>query len=68
MDEIAKDELSSQLYRQRKDQVRYRQGRGDTYEEDDEDDLLDFEPVAPGLPPPSSEKSKWWLNDGKKCT
>lgn len=66
VDEITKDDLSAQIYRQRKDQLRYRTGTGDVYEEDNEDDLLDFEPLAPGLPPPSSEQSKWWLNDGKK--
>ena len=29
-----------------------------------DDDLLDNEPVAPGLPTASSDRQKWWLNQG----
>lgn len=33
--------------------------------EEDKDDLLNFDTVAPGLPPASSDYSKWWIANGQ---
>lgn len=46
VDEVAKDELSSQLYRDRKNQLRY--GHSTAGRDEDDEDLLDFEPLRPG--------------------
>ena len=33
-------------------------------DDDDDDDLLGYESVEPGLPPASSDRRKWWLDNG----
>lgn len=31
----------------------------------DDGDLLGYEPISPELPPASSDRRKWWLDNGK---
>lgn len=31
----------------------------------DDDDLIGYESIAPELPPASSDRRKWWLDNGK---
>ena len=31
----------------------------------DDEDLIGFKPIVPGLPPASSDRHKWWLDSGK---
>ena len=33
--------------------------------ENDDDDLIGYESIAPGLPPASSDRRKWWLENSK---
>jgi hypothetical protein len=33
-------------------------------DETDDEDLLGYESVEPGLPPASSDRRKWWLDNG----
>jgi hypothetical protein len=65
IDEKKKDALKEELYHSRKDVV------GDTRagghlgdEETDDEDLIGYESVEPGLPPASSDRRKWWLDNG----
>jgi len=65
VDEKKKDQLSQELYERRKEVV------GDTrasaeagLEDTDDEDLLGYESVEPGLPPASSDRRKWWLDNG----
>lgn len=30
----------------------------------DDEDLIGYDPIAPGLPPASSDRRKWWLENG----
>ncbi|KAF3481739.1 SacI domain and endonuclease/exonuclease/phosphatase family protein [Arthroderma uncinatum] len=72
VDEKRKEELGRKLYEARKD-MPIKTPRclisDDQEEEDDfDDDHFDIEdefPVAPGLPPPSSDKQKWWIDNGR---
>jgi hypothetical protein len=57
--------LKADLYAQRREFV------GDTRaggrmgdDETDDEDLLGYESVEPGLPPASSDRRKWWLDNG----
>lgn len=62
--------LSKQLYEKRKKDLGLRRGPIDGTDDrgsewDSDDDLLGYESIAPGLPPASSDRRKWWL-DGDK--
>ncbi|KAG0638498.1 hypothetical protein HOY80DRAFT_1047482 [Tuber brumale] len=63
VDEAAKEKLSKEIYTKLRAEVGHLAGPGGD-SSGDEDDLLDFEPIEPGLLPPSSNGRKWWLNDG----
>jgi endonuclease/exonuclease/phosphatase family metal-dependent hydrolase len=63
--------LSKELYDKRKKDLGLRRGaidgtddRGSEADSDD-DDIMGYESIAPGLPPASSDRRKWWL-DGDK--
>lgn len=64
VDESRKETLSRKLYAKRKVDI------GDTTanagEEDiDDEDLIGYESIAPELPPASSDRRKWWLDNGE---
>jgi hypothetical protein len=63
VDEKKKEELSSGLYRQRKASVGNATANAPGEETEDED-LIGYEPIEPGLPPASSDRRKWWLDNG----
>ncbi|KAK0261683.1 hypothetical protein B0A54_12392 [Friedmanniomyces endolithicus] len=57
-----KDHISSELYARRRATVgSHTASKGD---ESDDESLLGYDSVEPGLPPASSEKRKWWLDGG----
>ncbi|KAK5090587.1 Inositol-1,4,5-trisphosphate 5-phosphatase 1 [Lithohypha guttulata] len=63
VDEQKKGEILKELYAKR-----YRQLREDIEDDEsdsDADDLVGYQSIAPGLPPASSDRRKWWL-DGDK--
>lgn len=61
VDEKRKDELSAQLYGQGKSSVGKVTASGNVEETEDED-LIGYDSIEPGLPPASSDKRKWWLD------
>lgn len=63
VDEKHRDDLSTQLYRQRKSAIDSFITSGKVEETEDED-LNGYESIEPGLPPASSDKRKWWLDNG----
>jgi hypothetical protein len=69
VDEKKKDAIKAALYRQRREVV------GDTHaagrlgeDETDDEDLLGYDSIEPGLPPASSDRRKWWLDNGTFLT
>lgn len=64
IDEKLKNSISEQLYRTRRAVVG--DSTANTHaEETDDEDLLGYESIEPGLPPASSDRRKWWLDGGQ---
>ncbi|KAL5405861.1 hypothetical protein PMIN03_008177 [Paraphaeosphaeria minitans] len=65
IDEKRKEQLSQELYGKRKEVVGdTRASTGAAIEDTDDEDLLGYESVEPSLPPASSDRRKWWLDNG----
>lgn len=64
VNEKRKAAMSKQIYDQRKTAVGSSTSGGLIGDSDD-DDLLGYESVEPGLPPASSNERKWWLDNGR---
>jgi hypothetical protein len=66
-DQNKKDQISSELYEKRRAFVGEHTAN---YKGDDSDieSLVGYESVEPGLPPASSDKRKWWLDNGMPAT
>ena len=65
IDEGLKESLSQGIYAKRRTEV------GDTTAnarngENEDEDLIGYDSIAPGLPPASSDRRKWWLDNGMK--
>ena len=62
VDEKRKEQINHELYNKR----RATMGNASNKAADlsDEEDLLDYEAIEPGLPPASTDKRKWWLDGG----
>jgi hypothetical protein len=64
VNEPLRDKISREVYVRRKAEV----GEGTanaTTEETDDEDLMGYDAIEPGLPPASSDRQKWWLENGK---
>jgi len=64
VDEALRDKISRGIYTQRKQEVGHGTANVDTEDTDDED-LIGYDAIEPGLPPASSDRHKWWLENGK---
>lgn len=67
VDESRKQSLSRELYAKRKVDT------GDTTanarnDDVDDEDLIGYESIAPELPPASSDRRKWWLDNGEESS
>lgn len=60
IDEQQKEKLSRSLYDRRKQDIA---GSGYNHEKTDED-TVGYNSIAEGLPPASSDRRKWWLDNG----
>jgi len=63
IDEKKREKLSSEIYRKRRAFV------GDNtantaLEDTDDEELIGYDAIEPGLPPASSDRRKWWLDHG----
>jgi hypothetical protein len=63
IDEKKKEQLSQEMYRQRRTVVGDTRAAGGMEDTDDED-LIGYDSIEPGLPPASSDRRKWWLDNG----
>lgn len=64
MNEKLRDKISREVYERRKAEV----GGGTANlaaNESDDEDLIGYDAIEPGLPPASSDRQKWWLDNGK---
>lgn len=64
INEALRGEISREIYERRKADV------GDVGaniggEDTDDEELMGYEAIEPGLPPASSDRQKWWLDNGK---
>ncbi|KAI1862869.1 hypothetical protein JX265_008915 [Neoarthrinium moseri] len=64
IDETLREEISHQLYGRRKAEIG-QTGAGLDLDESDEEDLIGYDAIEPGLPPASSDRQRWWLDNGK---
>ncbi|KAK4129569.1 hypothetical protein N657DRAFT_562882 [Parathielavia appendiculata] len=64
VNERLRDKISRDIYERRKAEV-----GGDTANlaenESEDEDLIGYDAIEPGLPPASSDRQKWWLENGK---
>lgn len=62
VDQAKRDKISSDLYEKRRAAVGSHTASKGT--ESDDESLLGYDSIEPGLPPASSDKRKWWLDNG----
>lgn len=64
VNEATREKISHELYEQRKAEL----GQGGTaldIDDSDDEDLIGYDAIEPGLPPASSDRQRWWLEQGK---
>jgi len=66
VDEALRDRISKELYHRRKAEVGDATINLDSEDTEDED-LIGYEAVEPGLPPASSDRQKWWLENKQQA-
>ncbi len=64
IDEEYREKISHEIYERRKLDV----GDGTTglnADDSEDEDLIGYDAIEPGLPPASSDRQRWWLENGK---
>lgn len=64
VDETAKEALGRKLFEKRRAEVGGTVANSRSDDTDDED-LIGYDAIEPGLPPASSDRKKWWLESGQ---
>ncbi|KAH7363870.1 SacI homology domain-containing protein [Rhexocercosporidium sp. MPI-PUGE-AT-0058] len=64
VDEARREALSREIYEKRRYEVGGTTASNPNDESDDED-LIGYDSIEPGLPPASSDSRKWWLDNGQ---
>ncbi|KAL3417842.1 hypothetical protein PVAG01_10851 [Phlyctema vagabunda] len=64
VDEEHREALSREIYERRRVDVGSSTANAADDDTDDED-LIGYDPIEPGLPPASSDSRKWWLDNGQ---
>ncbi|KAI1431074.1 SacI homology domain-containing protein [Xylaria sp. CBS 124048] len=66
VNDVVRERISRQLYEHRKAEVGHTTTAVNPEDdEDDDEDLIGYDPIEPGLPPASSDQQRWWLDNGK---
>ena len=64
VDEVRKEILGREIYAKRRSELgAIANARNDNFYDED---ILGYEPTAPEIPPPSSDRRKWWLDNGEE--
>lgn len=66
VDESVRDKISHDVYLKRKAEVGHATANQTTEDTEDED-LIGYDAIEPGLPPASSDRQKWWLENGRQA-
>ncbi|KAF3769058.1 hypothetical protein M406DRAFT_249144, partial [Cryphonectria parasitica EP155] len=66
INEAQRDKISREVYLRRKAEVGHATANDNTEDTEDED-LIGYDAIEPGLPPASSDRQKWWLDNGKQA-
>ncbi|KAE8446903.1 hypothetical protein EG329_011534 [Mollisiaceae sp. DMI_Dod_QoI] len=64
VDEARRELLSRQIYEKRQLDIGGTSA-SDQNDDSDDEDLIGYDSIEPGLPPASSDKRKWWLDGGQ---
>ncbi|KAI1356462.1 SacI homology domain-containing protein [Xylaria sp. FL0043] len=65
VNEALRQQISRQLYEHRKAEIGHTAAILDDQDSEDDEDLIGYDPIEPGLPPASSDQQRWWLENGK---
>ncbi|KAI5866615.1 SacI homology domain-containing protein [Durotheca rogersii] len=68
VDEALRERISRELYERRKAEVGHTAAGLASDDSEDDEDLIGYDPIEPGLPPASSDRQRWWLDNGKMAT
>lgn len=63
IDDAAKESLSHEIYEKRRVDVGGTTANA-TNDDTEDEDLIGYDAIEPGLPPASSDRRKWWLDNG----
>ncbi|OTB18289.1 hypothetical protein K445DRAFT_315087 [Daldinia sp. EC12] len=67
INEALREQISQELYERRKAEVGHTAGSLISDDSEDDEDLIGYDPIEPGLPPASSDRQKWWLENGMRA-
>ncbi|KAI1107531.1 SacI homology domain-containing protein [Jackrogersella minutella] len=65
VNEALRENISRELYERRKAEVGHTAASLISDDSEDDEDLIGYDPIEPGLPPASSDRQRWWLENGK---
>ncbi|KAL3961750.1 hypothetical protein ACCO45_003273 [Purpureocillium lilacinum] len=63
VNEERRESISQELYTRRKADVGDPTAHAEVGEESEDEDLIGYDSIEPGLPPASSDRQKWWLDN-----
>ena len=64
VDETMKAQISHDLYERRRLELSGPTADIHMVDTDDDEDIIGYDSIDPGLPPASSDRRKWWLDNG----
>ena len=66
VDEAKRESLSQEIYAKRRADVGDTTANATNGDIVDDEDLIGYDSIAPELPPASSDRRKWWLDNGTR--
>lgn len=65
MDESHREAISQELYARRKHDIGDTTAHVGDVDDSEDEDLIGYDSIEPGLPPASSDRQKWWLDNNQ---
>lgn len=63
IDEAHRESISQELYARRKAEIGDTSAHGGGDDDTEDEDLIGYDAIEPGLPPASSDRNRWWLDN-----